>query len=75
MNANGREVEFRQRGDEWDMWVERDCAPFDDYVCGVLRKNEEGYLRFHPSNGVVMHCKLLREVAAEVARRNAQLLN
>lgn len=70
MNRNEREVAFRQRGDEVDMWVERDCAPFDDYVCGVLRKDEQGFFRFHPRTGVMMHCKLLREVALEVSRLN-----
>ena len=70
MNSNGREIYFRQRGDEVDMLVERDCAPFDDYVCGVLRKGGNGFFRFHPSTGVVMHQKLLREVAAEVTRLN-----
>lgn len=70
MNSNRREIEFRRRGKEIDMWVERDCEPYDDYVCGVLRKDEEGFFRFHPNQGVVMHCKLLREAANELARLN-----
>lgn len=71
MNNNRREVEFRQNGEQIDMWVERDCAPFDDYICGVLRKDVEGFFRFNPNAGVVMHCKLLQEVAAAVGGLNA----
>ena len=71
MNSNGREVEFRKIGVAVEMWVERDCAPFEDYLCGILRRDGEEFYRFHPSPSVVMHCKLLREVAAEVARLNA----
>jgi hypothetical protein len=70
MNSNGREVEFRTRGEDLEMWVERDRAPHDDYVAGVLRKDTEGFFRFHPSQGVVLHCKLLREAAAELSRLN-----
>jgi hypothetical protein len=71
MNTNGCEVEFRQKGDEFDMSVERDCPPFDDYVCGVLKPDEEGFYRFHPSNGVVMHCSLLRRVAVKISELNS----
>lgn len=65
-----REIEFRKRGDEVDIWVEHDCEPFDDYICGVLRKGKDGFFRFHPNSGVVMYQKLLREVAREVNRLN-----
>lgn len=71
MNSNGREIEFRPRGDEVDMWVERDCAPFDCYLCGSMRKDDEGFFRFHPVSGVVMTCKILREAAAEASRLNS----
>lgn len=75
MNNNGREVEFRQAHEHVQMWVERDEAPFDDYLCGRLIQGEDGYYRFHPAPGVVMHQKLLREAAAEVARLNSQAPN
>jgi hypothetical protein len=67
MNTNKREVEFRQRDAEFDMWVERDRRPFDTYICGVLRKGDDGFFRFHPRCGVAMHCKLLREASDKIA--------
>ena len=36
----------------------------------AARKDDDGFFRFHPSHGAVMHQKLLREVAAEVGRLN-----
>ena len=49
MNSNGREVEFRKIGVDIAMWVERDCAPFDDYLCGILRRDGEGVLPLPPN--------------------------
>ena len=71
MNSNGHEVEFRQIGLDVQMWVERDCAPFGDYLCGRLIRDVEGFFRFHPSSTVVVHYNLLRQAAFEVARLNA----
>lgn len=70
MNANGNEVEFRIKDDLVEMWVERDCSPFDDYVIGVMLRDDEGYFRFHPNAGVVMHCKLLRVAMQKITELN-----
>ena len=72
MNKNMREVEFRRNDERIEMWVERDSAPFDDYLCGEIIEHEDGYYRFHPTNGVSMHCKLLREVVEELSRLNTE---
>ena len=65
-----REIEFRAVGDEVEMWCERDCTPFDDYVIGVFRKDDEGFYRLHASTGAVMRCKHLREAAQKVSELN-----
>jgi hypothetical protein len=52
------------------MWVERDCAPFDDYIMGHFEKDNEGFYRFEPSDGVKMACVHLREAAQKAGELN-----
>ena len=70
MNSNGREVEFHRNGEVVQMLVERDFYPFDVYLCGTMHKDDDGYYRFHPEAGVVMHCRLLKFAVDEVSSLN-----
>lgn len=64
------EVEFKQEDCFVSVWYENDRPPFDDVLMGALRKDDEGYYRFHPSRKAVMTCKHLRLVASKASELN-----
>lgn len=64
-------IEFRNCGEIIEMWTENDAPPFNDYVVGEFKRDDEGYYRFHPSATVVMTCKHLREAAKKASFLNS----
>ena len=64
------EVEFKLDGDFYSVWYENDKPPFDDVLMGALRKDSDGYFRFHPARKALMTCKHLRVLAAKVSELN-----
>ena len=65
-----REIEFKDLSGRIIMQVERDSAPFDEYILGVIKKDDLGYYRFAPNPGVIMTCKHLRVAAKKVSELN-----
>jgi len=70
MTATDNGIDFVRHDEYVTVLVERECAPFDEYLCGWILEGEDGFFRFHPANGDAMWCKLLREIAEELSRLN-----
>lgn len=66
-------IEFKECKDSVNMWCERDSAPFDDYIIGGFKKEEDGYFVFYPALGVQMTCKQLRLAAQKASDLNMNL--
>jgi hypothetical protein len=64
------EVEFRNEDCFISVWYEDDRPPFKDMIMGAIRKDNEGYYRFHPARKAVMTCKHLRVVMYKIAELN-----
>jgi hypothetical protein len=64
------EVEFRNEDGFISVWYEDDRPPFKDMIMGAIRKDNEGYYRFHPARKAVMTCKHLRVVMYKIAELN-----
>jgi hypothetical protein len=64
------EVEFRNEDGFISVWYEDDRPPFKDMIMGALRKDDEGYYRFHSARKAVMTCKHLRVVMYKIAELN-----
>ena len=64
------EVEIKDEDGFMSVWYEDDKPPFDDKIMGALRKDDDGYYRFHPARKAVMTCKHFRVVSAKIAELN-----
>ena len=64
------EVEFENVGDFFAVYYEDDKPPFNDRLMGALRKDEDGYYRFHPVRGAVMTCKHFRVLVDKISELN-----
>ncbi len=64
------EIEFKQEDAFISVWYENDRPPFDDRLMGALRKDDDGYYRFHPARKVVMTCKHFRIVGNKISELN-----
>ena len=63
-------IEFVDLDGFIQVWYENDVSPFEDRIMGAIRKDEEGYHRFRPVNGIDMTCRMLRVVSVELDRLN-----
>lgn len=64
------EIEFKEEDGVLSVWYEDDRAPFTDRLMGALRKDDEGYYRFHPARKAVMTCKHFRIVGKKISELN-----
>jgi hypothetical protein len=64
------EIEFKDNGEFVSMWWESDSPPFDDRLMGCLRRDKDGFYRFHPARKVVLTCKHLRTLAKKCSDLN-----
>jgi hypothetical protein len=69
MKVLDSEVEFKEEDGFISVWYEDDRAPFEDKIMGTLRKDDEGFYRFHPGK-VVMTCKHCRMVMYQLSVLN-----
>jgi len=67
-----KSIEFKEHFGVIRMWVERDRAPFDDYIVGYFDRNDNGYYVFNPS-GDAMYCKHLRFAADKASDLNKDI--
>lgn len=70
-----RMIEFKGNGEIIEMWVQREDAPYDEYIIAIIKKGDDGYSRFYPKDGVVMIQKYLREAADEISKLNSSVPN
>ena len=64
------EIEFKDNKEFIEVWYEDDRPPFRDVLMGALRKDGEGYYRFHAGRNVVMTCKHFRVVGKKIGDLN-----
>ena len=65
------EITFTKEEDLIAVWYEEDKPPFEDKLMGSLRKDEDGYYRFHPARKVIMTCKHFRVVGEKISSLNS----
>lgn len=63
-------VEFRDGKECISVFYENDEPPFDDRLMGVLRKDNEGFYRFHPARKAIMTVRHFRIVMSKMAELN-----
>lgn len=63
-------IEFRQNGKGYDVWVELDHSPFEEVAVGKLRRDHEEYFRFYPSGNGNLTCKQCLFLSNELAKLN-----
>ena len=66
------EIEFKQEDDFVSVWYEDDKPPFRDMLMGALRKDNDGYYRFHPARKAIMTCKHFRIVGQKISELNIE---
>ena len=57
-------------GSGYVVMIEDDRPPFSIMTLGTIKKDHEGFYRFHPNDDIDMTCKQLRGLAVYVGELN-----
>ena len=65
------QVEFSEKEQIIEVLYEDDRPPFKKKLMGVLKKDDEGFFRFHPNGNAVMIQKHFRIIGKKISELNS----